>query len=181
MVLHADPWYTSVRAREDRSGAVAQRAHRVHTEYVTAARELDRRFHHTQQGITGPIETFLATFPRVRSLVWGQHGEASQDVHSLLAAVAQRAAERSWRAMGCRSQAEALGVLTAHYRRRWGMLAVREYARHRVRRVPYVGAPRGTRAVGAHGRAAAEEVAPLREAYEAHQAMRVHGAWQRGA
>ena len=169
-------WYGCARARDDRSGAVAARAHAVHGEDLTEARRLDRERHGTPAGTIGPVQALLRTFPTIRSLVWGHYSEASPDVHSLLAAVAERAAD-AWRAMGCRDRGEALGVLTSHYRRRWGLLAAREFARHRIRRVPYVGAPRGTRSVQAYGPLGADDVAPLRDAYEAHQAMRAHGPW----
>ena len=136
------------------------------------ARRLDQA--HSAPGTT-PVEDRLRWFGDTRGLVYGQYGEASRDVHDLLTAVATRAADGLWRGMGCRSQAEALSFLTSHYRRRWGMLVVREYARHRIRRVPYIGLARGARAVGSLGAGAG--AAPLAAALEAQRGVRAQGAW----
>mgnify|MGYP001478515979 CR=1 FL=1 len=56
--------------------------------------------------------------------------------------MAQTAADGMWREMGCRSREQARGFRVAHYRRRWGVCVVREFARHRIKRVPWVGATR---------------------------------------
>ena len=68
--------------------------------------------------------------------------------------------------------------MVSHYRRRWGLLAVREFARHRVRRVPYIGMPRGTRFVGAHGDSGVADAVPLEAAWAAREGVRAHGAWR---
>ena len=60
---------------------------------------------HRLAGTIGPVQAFLRTFPTIRSLVWGHYSEASPDVHSLLAAVAERASD-AWREMGCRDRGE---------------------------------------------------------------------------
>ena len=44
--------------------------------------------------------------------------------------------------LGARSAAEAKGYYVRRMRRAWGIAAVREFARHRLRRVGHVGAPR---------------------------------------
>ena len=44
--------------------------------------------------------------------------------------------------MGARTESEARSFYVARLRRRMGVAAVREFARHRLRRVPYVGVPR---------------------------------------
>ena len=131
--------YQSARARDEQSGAVAERAHAVHGAYVRHAQDMDRRY--SPAGQT-PVEQRLMSFTPVRALVIGQYGEASPDVHSLLEVAAQQRAARMWRCMGARSQEEFYSFTVASYRRRLGMVAVREMARHRLARVPYVGAPR---------------------------------------
>ena len=95
----------------------------------------------------------------MRALVWGAYGEASDDVHQLLEVVVEAEAERSWRALGARSSSEARSVihtsLTTRTVRSWGINAVREMARHRLRRVEFVGArslPRAAHALGRAGR-----------------------------
>ena len=62
--------------------------------------------------------------------------------HQLLDAAANAAAAESWRLLGARSAAEAKGYYVRCMRRSWGIAIVREFARHRLRRVGHVGAPR---------------------------------------
>ena len=75
-------------------------------------------------------------------MVFGSYGEASRDVHTLIHVVAQRLATKHWRLLGARSQGEVHGFYVAQLRRRMGVTAVREFARHRLRRAAYVGVPR---------------------------------------
>ena len=49
---------------------------------------------------------------------------------------------RTWRLMGARSEAEARGFIMQQLRRRLGVVVVREMARHRLHRLPYVNTPR---------------------------------------
>ena len=51
-------------------------------------------------------------------------------------------ATKHWRLLGARSQGEVHGFYVAQLRRRMGVTAVREFARHRLRRAAYVGVPR---------------------------------------
>ena len=114
------------------------------TEYKKHARRLDRRFHQQalQAGHPGPILTRLQSFGRVRGLVYGAYGEASADVHDLLRTAAHELAERSWRLMGARSPSEMRSIMVSSARRRIGLAAVQAMARHRLARVPYIGATR---------------------------------------
>ena len=95
------------------------------------------------------VDTRLSTFTRVRGLVFGNYAEASPDVHSLIALAAQAMAQRRWQSMGARSAEEARSFLVAALRRRLGCFVAREFARYRLRRLPYVGASRA--AVAARG------------------------------
>ena len=61
---------------------------------------------------------------------------------SLLELAATAAARRDWRMRGNRTMEEARGIYIALYRRRLGCFVVREFARHRLHRVPYIGVPR---------------------------------------
>jgi hypothetical protein len=85
--------YFTPRARDlsRASGAVAERAWRVDLSYHHHARRLD--LIHSPRG-THPIEDWLGTFTRVRGLVFGQYGEASEDVHALLSQAAHSMARR---------------------------------------------------------------------------------------
>ena len=64
---------------------------------------------------------------------------------------ADEASLHSWRFLGARSRAEARAYYTSSMRRSWGCLFVREMARHRLRRVCYVGAGHRPRAAQAQG------------------------------
>ena len=70
----------------------------------------------------------------VRGLAFGPRADASEDVHTLLGITARAEAERGWRLMGSRSQAEALSYLTTSLRRDWGIAALRCEAALRCRR-----------------------------------------------
>ena len=91
-----------------------------------------------------PILDRLRSFTPVRALVFGNYGEASSDVHHLLDVAAKLQAERRWQVMGSRNEAEAKSFLTAALRRRLGVVVVREFARHRLQRLVYVGASRAS-------------------------------------
>ena len=67
--------------------------------------------------------------------------------------------------MGVASQEVAYGFLVASYRRRMGVVAVREMARHRYRQAYYVGLTRAQ--IAQHGAAARRDQ---------RQAVRVHEA-----
>ena len=73
----------------------------------------------------------------------------------------------SWRFLGARSRAEARAYYMTSLQRSWGCLIVREMARHRLRRVCYVGAGHRPRAAQAQG-------AP-REQWDLHSPAEFHG------
>ena len=60
----------------------------------------------------------------------------------MVAAAAAAMAHRVWRRWGARSESEARGTIIAGMRRRLGTFVSREFARHRLRRLPLVGVPR---------------------------------------
>ena len=62
--------------------------------------------------------------------------------HALLTVAADGLAARQWRDMGARTQEEARSFIVSSLRRRLGLVICREFARHRIRRVPYIGVPR---------------------------------------
>ena len=177
------PDYRSPLARDAQGGAVTARARRVDGEYAALARELDRkRLQQDPQAAPGEVMRVLRSYPAVRALVVGQYGECSADVHSLLEAAAQAAAARRWRVMGARDASEAVGYFTTALRRSWGVAAVREMARHRLRRVCFVGVSHARARVLAGPRADAQPVgapagAPpwalaMLPAFHAHQGRR---------
>jgi hypothetical protein len=58
----------------------------VHTEYISAAKELDKKFHGAQGGQAGPVEQRLCQYGKagkVHATVFGTFGGASQGVNDL--------------------------------------------------------------------------------------------------
>ena len=90
-----------------------------------------------------PVAQRLRGYGRTQGLVWGAFGEASREVHTLLAATAKAAATSFWREAGATSALTAEASYTAFYRREWGCESVWGHARVRVARIEYVtgGAP----------------------------------------
>ena len=127
------------------------------------------------------MEATLGQYGQVRGLVWGQYGEASLAVHELFDLAVQSAARRSWRDIGARSEAEARGYFSSTMRRRWGVIAVRAMARHRLRRVHFVGAPRGQRGVQAAGAAREEWDLSSRAEFHAYAGRMGRGAFGQSA
>ncbi len=116
----------------------------------------------------------------MRALVWGQYGEASLAAHELFELAVRSAAHAMWRDIGARSEAEARGYFTTTMRRAWGVTAVRAMARHRLRRVPFVGGQRGARGVQTAG--AAADGWELRSRAEFHAfSVRTAGAFSQSA
>ena len=116
---------------------MAERAHRVHGDYVNHARQLDTAYGRGAQPFLQRLESFGPT----RGLAAGQYGEVSPDVHSLVKVCAESIANRRWRELGARSAKEACGFVTAAVKRRLGLVLAREMARFRLRRVPAIGVP----------------------------------------
>ena len=153
----ADYW--SARARDDgQCGAVAERARRVQADYERHAASVDARtdVQRFNSGRQDAVMGALRALGPVRAAVWGNYGEASDDVHQLLDICADLASRARWRQLGARSVGEARGYFVQQLRRSWGLTAVRAFARHRLRRVQFVGAERRARAVQARGAAEGE-------------------------
>ena len=138
-----------VRDRERRTAAVAHREERVDPDYQAHARRIDQ----DHSGVpadavregrvpAGPVLALLRTFAPVGGLVFGGYAEASPAVHSLHREAVRRASA-GWRALGCRSEAEARSVLAHMFARDWGLGAARAAAHPcaRVLRAP-AAAPR---------------------------------------
>ena len=78
----------------------------------------------------------------MRGAVIGNYAEASPDVHDMLTLASNGVAKRTWRRLGRRSEAEARSSTAAAVRRRFGTIAARAFARHRLRRIGFIGMPR---------------------------------------
>ena len=118
----------------------------MHPAYIRHAQTIDRQLHPigspTYRYPHGPVEQVIRDHGTVRGLVFGAFGEWSWDVECLLEEAAHSAARRSWRRMGCASESIAYGLIVASYRRRLGIVVVREFARHRYRQSQLVGLTR---------------------------------------
>ena len=138
--IHAgSTYYYSTRARDEQSGAVHERELRVWHDYRAHARHLDAQ--HSPAG-QQPILQRLESFGRTRGLIFGAYGEASADVHDLIAIAATAQADQQWRETGARTATELRAFLISRLRRRLGLAVVQAMARHRIARTPYVGVPR---------------------------------------
>ena len=133
--------------------------------------------------ISGPglcvyVNTVLRSFGTVRSLVVGAYAEASDDLHQLFDCVVESASKQHWRRIGARSAKEARSYFATTLRRAWGVHFAREFARHRIRRVVFVGAPR--RQPGRPLATADGDWPALSAGEFAAHALRVGGAWAGG-
>ena len=95
--------------REDQSGAVELHARQVPSEYRRNAREKDQQY-----GPAGStlIQDRVASFGACRAVVFGNYGEASRDVHTLIHVAAQRLATKHWRLLGARARRRLLADTT---------------------------------------------------------------------
>ena len=99
---------------------------------------------------TTPIQDRLLGYSHVRALVFGRYGEASADVHALLAAVASARASRAsrvrrrWGGADGGGGAYVAASFIASVRRSLGVgvFVARELGRHRLHRIPLVGVTR---------------------------------------
>jgi hypothetical protein len=97
----------------------------------------------TTGGSTSAVAGTLRALGKVRGLVFGQYGEASEDVHALLRATAKAAALSNGRQRGTDTGAapRLAALFASQLRRAWGVAVVREMACHRLVRLPLIGAP----------------------------------------
>ena len=115
---------------KERCGGVAHRAATIHNEYVKKAVAADRKHnrHVSVNGSKGRMQVVLESFPKVKGLVVGPHGEGSEDLHYLLKEIAGEWAGKSWLSMGSPSVVVAKGVIMARVYRTMGIAAVRAHA-----------------------------------------------------
>ena len=171
----------SARARDDgQGGAVADRANLVQRDYEVRAAALDAKPHVQawNNGSRDAVSSVLRSFGTVRSLVVGAYAEASDDLHQLFDCVVESASKQHWRRIGARSAKEARSYFATTLRRAWGVHFAREFARHRIRRVVFVGAPR--RQPGRPLATADGDWPALSAGEFAAHALRVGGAWAGG-
>ena len=121
---------------------MAERARRVHGDYVRRARELDHQHSRQADGspypgvreqgrrhLVGPVLAALRAWDPVVGLVVGSYQGCSEELHALAREVAEERARTEWRQMGARSEHEALGIFVHDVHRRWGSVFWRSWAR----------------------------------------------------
>ena len=65
-----------------------KRVENLHQEYLDKATNTDRKYGGVEEGIVGPVESKLLSFPHVQGIVFGSFGEASEAVHDLVEIIA---------------------------------------------------------------------------------------------
>ena len=113
--------------------AVDRRAGLLTQEYTRKARTVDRLYGGTQEGEVGRVESRLQSYGRVRGLVFGAWGEASEDVHALVQALASSRQEvgellPGAKRRGQKSQEQELASLVGQVRRQLSVAAVQAQA-----------------------------------------------------
>ena len=147
--------------------AVDRRASTLPNEYTQHAKMLDRVYGGTPDGVVGPVQAKLQSFPPLRRWVFGAWGEASEDVHILVHDLAtsrakhQRQLEGRWR-WSRRSGEGEIAILTGQVRRVLSTVGVRSQARCLLDRLQGLG-PGATAAVKRRQWALQEEMRLGRE------------------
>jgi hypothetical protein len=138
-LISGPTWYAHGDTR--RCQGVARRARALPGEYAAKARSLDAQFCGVSRDaeVPGPIAQKLLSYGRLRCLVFGALGEASEDVHSLVDLLAGGRASRDWVRMGCRSSNDAKASLARYLYRSWGLMAVRGQACLKLSGLAHVG------------------------------------------
>ena len=125
--------------------AVDRRASTLPAEYRQHAKKVDIEYGGVPQGVVGPVEAKLLSFPPLRRWVFGAWGEASEDVHQLVNDLAssrakhQQQLEGGWR-WSKRSEEAEVALLTGQVRRLLSLEGVRSQARCLLDRVRGLGA-----------------------------------------
>ena len=125
--------------------AVDRRALILPREYLTHAKNIDRVYGEVQEGVVGPVQTKLQSFPPLRCWVFGAWGEASKDVHTMVDYLAvarqkhQKLLQGRWRRERMEEEAE-IACYTGQIRKELSLEAVRSQARVLLDRLNDLGA-----------------------------------------
>ena len=112
---------------------------------MTHAKVVDREYGGVPEGVVGPVQAKLLSFPPLRCWVFGAWGEASTDVHSMVDYLAearlqhQKQLEGRWKRQRRSEEAE-LAILKGQVRRTLSLEAVRSQARLLLDRISGLGA-----------------------------------------
>ena len=151
--------------------AVDRRAVTLPNEYRQHARKIDREYGGVPEGVVGPVEAKLISFPPLRRWVFGAWGKASEDVHILVKDLAtsrvkhQQQLDGRWRWDQTSQEAE-VAIYTGQIRRLLSVQGVRSQARCLLDRVRGLGA--GAAAAARRRQWAADQELKLRRERQAH-------------
>ena len=154
-----------------RCKAVDRRAATLPNEYRQHARKIDREYGGVPDGVVGPVEAKLLSFPPLRRWVFGAWGEASEDVHILVKDLAmsrvkhQQQLDGRWR-WSQRSEEAEVAMYTGQVRRLLSVDVVRGQARCLLDRLRGLGA--GAAAAVRRREWAAQQEQRLRRERQAH-------------
>ena len=107
--------------------------------YKNKLRALDRRFHGTVQGETGPLEARLDSYGKLEGLVVGAWGEGSKDLHALIKVMAEARVLANSRSRGYVPGEGELSTVTGTIRRVLSCAFVRCHALCLLARLGQVG------------------------------------------
>ena len=173
-VLHEIKCISSSQSRYKPSWSergVDKRAEQLHHEYVEKARRADQQHGGVEQGVVGPVERKLLTFPKVEGLVFGNWGEASQATHQLVEKLASSRARIADSQRGRRGQIltkeGVKGLAVGYIRRKLSIASVRAQSHSLLGRLEGLG-PGAVAAAGRRNRAMEQERlwARERQAYD---------------
>ena len=162
-VLHEIKCISSSQSRYKPSWSergVDKRAEQLHHEYVEKARRADQQHGGVEQGVVGPVERKLLTFPKVEGIVFGNWGEASQATHQLVEELASSRARIADSQRGRRgqilSEEGVKGLAVGYIRRKLSIAAVKAQSHSLLGRLEGLG-PGAVAAAGRRARAMEQE------------------------
>ena len=129
--------------------AVDARSDLLPGEYLTKARNTDRKFGGTLEGEIGGVERKLLSFPRVKGLVIGAFGELNEDFRELLQKMAQSKLSQLEHQPGGRvgskkySEKQRLATITTQIRQQLSRVSVQNQARLLLDRLEGLGGGAG--------------------------------------
>ena len=123
----------------DRDKAVDKRAKMLQAEYRKKAKDTDRKYGGTEEGIIGPVENKLRQYGDIQGLVVGAFGEGSEDLHSLVQTIAESKVTTMGLSRGREGTEAELGIVVGQVRRMLSTASVRAQAQCLLTRMSSVG------------------------------------------
>ena len=108
-------------------------------EYRKPLENLDRKYHGTQEGQTGPLARRLAGYGQLQGLVVGAFQEGSQDLHGLIETLADNKLRAMGLAQGREGTEHERATIVAGLRRKLSMTAAKANSACLLDRVERIG------------------------------------------